>query len=99
MADTTKTSNSCYIDLTLSQENYDSQTRRLTFDIADTSLIPHIKTAILIGGIQESLVGGGLSKMIQPSNWRDSDETEEEWTCTSIAAGLITKTETDFDLG
>lgn len=99
MADKTSTTNQCYIDLTLSRSDNTQQNRRLTFDVADTSLLPNIKPAILFGGIQDSLVGGGLSTFIQPSNWRDSDDEEEEWTCTGIAAGLITKTETEFDLG
>lgn len=99
MADTTKTTNSCYLDLTLTKDAATQQTRRLTFDIVDQTKIPTIKQAIVFGGIQDSLVGGGLSTFIQPTSWRDEDDEEEEWTCTAISAGLITKTETEFDLG
>lgn len=34
---------------------------------------------------------------IQPTNWRDSDTAEEEWTLTKITPTITTETETEFD--
>lgn len=37
------------------------------------------------------------NKFFQPTNWRDSDNAEEEWTTTSVKVKLIERTETEFD--
>lgn len=39
------------------------------------------------------------NKFFQPTNWRDSDNAEEEWTTTSVKIKLIEKIETEFDYG
>lgn len=37
------------------------------------------------------------NKFFQPTNWRDSDNAEDEWTTTTVKVKLIVKRETEFD--
>lgn len=99
MADTTKTVNQVYLDLSLSKDNGATQVnRRVTFDCHNNNLLPDAKAAVR-SQLIPSLVGGGLSTLIQPNGWRDYDEQEEEYSCINVEAGLISKTTTEFDFG
>lgn len=75
----------------------DIKTRNLSFDIENTALKPNIKQALKTG-IIPMLVGGGMSKAIQPTGWRDNDLTEEEWECLKVEAKLTTKNDLILDL-
>lgn len=55
---------------------------------------------------REEMLGGGSmfsiinpQKFIQPTNWRDTDETEEEWTTTDISITYVDTTTTKIDTG
>lgn len=39
------------------------------------------------------------NKLIQPSDWRDADLQEEEWTTTDVVVKYTTKVEVTFDFG
>lgn len=43
----------------------------------------------------------GYQYLVQPTNWRDTDETEEAWQCdwTKITAELVQTTKTGFVIG
>lgn len=97
MADKQTTTQQVQLDLTLSRANTADANRKLTFDVYNNSILPNVKDA-LIEQFIPSLVGGGLSTFIQPSGWRDTDESEEEYTCTLVQGKIITKTETTLDL-
>lgn len=96
MADTIKETHTCNWNLTLQRGN-DTANRSITFDIENTALRPDIKDTMR-DNIIPSLVGGGLSTVIQPTGWRDNDDTEEEWTCTGVEVKLVSKTETTLDI-
>lgn len=96
MADTIKETHTCNLTLTLNNGN-EMKTRNLSFDIENTALRPDIKDA-LKEQIIPMLVGGGMSKAIQPTGWRDNDDAEEEWECLQVEAKLITKNELTLDL-
>lgn len=96
MADQSVTTKQIVLDLTLSKDN-EVKTRRLTFDNSNDAILPDVKDALKEQFIP-SLVGGGLSHFIQPSGWRDDDETEEEWACTLVEAQIISKTVNTLDL-
>ena len=97
MADSVTTSSQVQLDLTLSRANSADVSRKLTFDILNDSIKADIKEAIT-NNFLPSLVGGGLSTFIQPSGWRDNDETEEEYVCKVVEAKIITKSEISLDL-
>lgn len=94
MADKITRTNQCVLDLTLSK-NDDIKTRRITFDATSPAAIKDF----LLDGFQDSLVGGGYSTFFQPTGWRDYDETDAEYTCTGLKAFIVSKTETELDLG
>ena len=95
MADTIKETHTCNWDLTLQRGN-DTTNRSISFDIENTALRPDIKDAMRDNLIPS--LTGGMSKLIQPTGWRDNDETEEEWTCTGVEVKLVSKTETTLDI-
>lgn len=97
MADKTTTSQKVVVDLTLTRGD-DMKSRRLSFDNFDSSILPDVKDYV-IADLKPSLVGGGLSTFIQPSGWRDLDISEEEYTCTALAAKIVTTSEVELDLG
>lgn len=95
MADTIKETHTCNWDLTLQRGN-DTTNRSISFDIENTALRPDIKDAMRDNLIPS--LTSGMSKLIQPTGWRDNDETEEEWTCTGVEVKLVSKTETTLDI-
>lgn len=97
MADSTTTNRQVVLDLTLTKGN-DQKSRRISFDILDQNIMADIKDA-LVDSIVPSLVGGGLSTIVQPTGWRDYDLAEEEYTCTAVEAELVVKQTTKLDLG
>ena len=98
MADRTTYTDQVVLDLTLSRANVEDENRRLTFDVYDETKLATIKLA-LVENFIPSLVGGGLSTLIQPSGWRDNDDDEDEYECTMVSGKLVRKTETVLDLG
>lgn len=97
MADKVVTSKTCTWTLELTRGN-NVASRTITFDIVDDSLAPDIKAA-MISNFIPSLVGGGLSTVIQPTGWRDNDVSEQEYHCTGIGAKVTSKTDMILDLG
>lgn len=97
MADTVTDSRTCNWKLYLRKGNNETATRNISFDVEDENLEMRIKPAMR-DHIIPSLVGGGLSTVIQPSGWRDHDLTEEEYTCTGVEVKIITKSEVLLDI-
>lgn len=95
MADSTTTTRTAYMDLTLTNgENV--KTRRLSFEMHGNVTPVMLPPAMV--EFRDSLVGGGLSTFIQPSGWKDDDTEEDEYKCTGFAAGYTLKEDTKFDL-
>ena len=96
MADKTSTVKQVVLDLTLARGN-ETTSRKITFDNFNDAILPDVKDALKEQFIP-SLVGGGLSTLIQPSGWRDSDEAEEEWVCQIVEGQIVSKTTSILDL-
>ena len=93
MADKVKNTKTLYVDFYLTRGT-ESTTRSISFEtqIADANIKANV------GAFRLAVLGDdNYSKIIQPSNWRDSDESEEEYLTNEIGARLKTTTELTFD--
>lgn len=75
------------------QRDTDTESRNIYFDCytQDTSSIASGAQAI-----SQSLVGG-YNKLIQPTGWRDADDTEEAWTTVGVTPVIEHTTTTTYD--
>lgn len=81
-------------DITL-QRGTEQKTRRISFDSYNTTGdSTDIQTAM--SNIAQSLVGG-YNTFIQPTQWRDSDNTEEEWKTIAVKPVLTDSTQIELD--
>lgn len=96
MADSISSSYQVQFDLQLKTTGGDMSSRTLTFDTTreyNQSLANDVKSVAM------SLYGGPYDWVIQPTNWRDSDVSEEAYQVDKVEARLITKTVNSLDLG
>lgn len=89
MAAVTTTTNTVSFTLNLARSG-DTNKRTLSFDVVDT-----IAAATLESAATSWLTS--YNKLIQPTQWRDSDAEEEEWTTIGITPTQTTKTVTTYD--
>lgn len=89
MAAVTTTSNTVSFTLNLARSG-DTNKRTLSFDVAETIAAASLESAA-------ATWLASYNKLIQPTQWRDSDTAEEEWTTIGITPTQTTKTVTTYD--
>lgn len=91
MADKMTNSNSFSFSIDFARNN-EANSRNFTVEVYNTGGNPRNAAAEF-----RSLLLGKFNKFLQPTNWRDADIAEEEWTTVAVKVKFIAKTETEFD--
>lgn len=89
MAQVTTTTNTISFTLNLARSG-DTNKRTLSFDVDSAVEATALETAAT-----NWLTN--FNKLIQPTQWRDADAAEEEWTTIGITPTQTTKTVTTYD--
>lgn len=97
MADTVSTSNELQIKCIFQDENGERTSRTLTVDEPKTrESDPTVVESML--NLKQDLISGGLSKVVQPSSWRDTSGDEGALSTVDVEFTYVTTSKTTVDL-